>query len=123
MIAEYQNYTPEHPALIPSSHKDAQTRLRALLETSDPASASDEDFLNGWWALFWLHPGLHPDDFEVWPDEYQTCVPWAAEAFRRFSVGQITDSQCYPAEASHRRIWIESSRCSENQTGPSPHRT
>ena len=115
MIAEYQNYTQENPALIPSSDTEAQTRLRRLLETSDPAFAGDEHFLNGWWALFWLHPGLHPDDFEVWPDEFQLYVPWAKEAFRRFSTGRITDSQCYPAEASHHRIWLERIGYSENR--------
>jgi len=108
MITEYQNYTPENPALIPSSHAEAQTRLGRLLEIADPSTASDEPFLEGWWALFWLHPGLHPDDFEVWPDEFSPCAPWAEEAFRRYSAGRITDSQCYPSEASHRRIWLES---------------
>jgi len=107
MIAEYQNYTPEHPELIPASHGEANERVTRLLDITDLESAPPKCFLEGWWTLFWLHPGLHPDDFEVWPDELQSFAPWAVEAFRRVSLGVMTDSECYPAEAAHRRIWLE----------------
>lgn len=107
MIAEYQNYTPENPALIPSSYIDALTRLKNLLMLPDAATADTEQFLNGWWALFWLNPGLHPDDFKVWPDEFQTFRSWAAEAFHRAALDKITDAHCYPSEAAHHRIWLE----------------
>lgn len=120
MNAEYRNYTPENPDLIPSSRDEAQERLSSLLQFADLSSVDPEPFLEGWWSLFWLNPGLHPDDFEVWPDEFQFCVPLAVEAFRRASISEITDSQCYPAEAAHRRVWLERTGNSENHPDTAP---
>jgi len=107
MIAEYQNYTHEHPDLIPASLAEANERITRLLGITDLAFASPKCFLEGWWSLFWVHPGLHPDDFAVWDDEFHSYVPWAVEAFRRVSLGAMTESLCYPAEAAHRRIFLE----------------
>ena len=101
---EYENYTPTHPDLIPADEADASLRIDAAVLHA-LQECSKEMFLRGWWALCWLNPGLHPDDYEEWVD-----AGWkrfAAEAFRRFEAGEIDDTELYTAEASHNRIWKE----------------
>lgn len=105
--AEYDDYTPEFPDLIPSGEAEAESRLQALVAVDPVSGASAETFLEGWWALAWLNPGLHPDDMEDWDGEFALYRPIAEEAYARAERGEISDSQLYPAEASHNRIWIE----------------
>ena len=102
--SEYENYTPTHPDLIPADEVEACLRVNAAVLHCLP-ECSRETFLRAWWALCWLNPGLHPDDYEEWED-----AGWkklAAEAYRRFAAGEIDDSELYPAEASHNRVWKE----------------
>ena len=51
----------DHPEFIPADHADAYQRIGAAV-VEDLRETSDTTFLQAWWALCWLHPGLHPDD-------------------------------------------------------------
>lgn len=100
--SEYESYTPTHPDLIPADEADARLRIDAAV-LHGLQDCPKGTFLRAWWALCWLNPGLHPDDHEEWED-----AGWrhfAAEAFRRSEAGEIDDTELYPAEASHNRVW------------------
>ena len=105
--SEYDDYTPQFPELIPSGEAVAQTRLNTLSGVIPVVDADTKTFLEGWWALAWLFPGLHPDDAEDWDGEFSIYRPLADEAFARAERGEISDSQLYPTEAAHNRIWVE----------------
>jgi len=97
-----QKPVQDHPELIPADHADAYRRIgfaivEGLRETSDTR------FLQAWWALCWLRPGLHPDDHEEWP--HASWRAFAAEAFRRAAAGSLRDHELYPAEATRNRLW------------------
>jgi hypothetical protein len=100
---EYDDYRPEHPHLIPTGEEDA-TSLILAAQTTGLTRCSRDQFLGGWWALCWLNPGLHPDDCDDWTPDLKA---FADEAFRRHELGEISDSELYPVEASHNRIWVE----------------
>jgi len=80
-----------------------------------------EELLLSWWSFFWLHPELHPDDAEVWPEEVADALPLAAEACRRYEAGEIQDGEYYPTEAVRDRI----ERARENRSWrlPQPQQT
>ncbi|MCB1064703.1 MAG: hypothetical protein KDN20_17515 [Verrucomicrobiae bacterium] len=103
------DYQPTYPRLIPSDEAEARQRFDRINDHDrDTLRLLDtETFLGGWWALFWLCPGLHPDDIEDWPEKFDGWRPLIDEAFRRLDAGEITDGQCYPAEAVHGRLWRE----------------
>jgi len=107
--SEYDDYVPRHPHLLPADQVEAETRLAKIenLGGERLAALDGDTFLRAWWALHWLHPGLHPDDTEEWQDEAVAWKPLAAEAFRRLETGEIGDSQYYAAEAVHNRVWHE----------------
>ncbi|MBX3743218.1 MAG: hypothetical protein KF712_19695 [Akkermansiaceae bacterium] len=90
--------------LIPNSREEAHLRLEVAM-TLGINDASTEVFLGAWWALCWLNPGLHPDDYENW--EFQVWREIAVEAFKRAENGGIRDRMLYPAEAVHHRLSIE----------------
>ena len=115
---EYDGYTPEHPELIPTNEQDARDKLKTLTESVDLALVDHTSFVIGWWALFWLFPGLHPDGWEDWDSEFHIYAPLANEAFRRCDAGKITDDQLYPAEATHNRIWREQQAIAKGQGSP-----
>ena len=95
--------------LIPTSSEDAHSRLGAAV-TLGIKEASTEVFLKAWWALCWLNPGSHPDDYECWDSSIWREI--AEEAFSRADKGEISDRELYPAEATHDRISIEREKCS-----------
>ena len=105
---EYDDYTPEHPELIPGNEQDAGLRLKTLTDIphSDLSRVERQTFLQGWWALFWLYPGLHPDDHSAWDEEFHPYQPLAHEAFRRADAGELDDGQLYPTDAAHNRLWL-----------------
>jgi len=102
--SEYENHTPTHPELIPADEEEAHLRLDAAV-LQRLQECPKETFLRAWWALCWLNPGLHPDDCGEWEDA--GWKQFATEAFRRFEAGEIDDTELYPAEASHNRVWKE----------------
>ena len=94
----------DHPELIPTDHADAYRRIGvAVVEGLQETSTTT--FLEAWWALCWLHPGLHPDDYEQWPRT--NWREFAEEAFRRAGTGAIRSDEHYPAEATWNRLWRE----------------
>jgi len=107
--SEYDDYEPRYPHLLPSAQVEARKRLAEIecLDGERLATLDDDTFLRGWWALHWLHPGLHPDDVEQWQNAAVRWKPLVAEAARRLETGEFTDSQYYAAEAVHNRVWIE----------------
>jgi hypothetical protein len=92
----------DHPELIPHDHADAYQRIGAAV-VEGLQETSDTTFLKAWWALCWLHPGLHPDDHEDWP--LPSWREFAAEAFRRAQAGSLRDHELYPAEVTRNRLW------------------
>ncbi len=87
--------------LIPTNPIEAGERLARLSgPTCRVSEVPNDEFLRGWNALFYLHPGLHPDGFDDpesgWPEELLFI---AGEAWRRFDVGEIGDSDIYCADA------------------------
>jgi hypothetical protein len=66
---------------------------------------SKTDFIRAWCSLAYLYPGLHPDGFEHpdsgWP---RALKRFAAEAWRRVDIGEITDNELYCYQACKARI-------------------
>jgi hypothetical protein len=91
----------EHPEFIPADHADAYRRIGVAV-VEGLRETSTTTFLEAWWALCWLHPGLHPDDYEEWPRA--SWREFAVEAFRRAETGAIRDGELYPAEATRNRL-------------------
>jgi len=92
----------EHPELIPANHADAYQRIGVAV-VEGIRETSDTRFLQAWWALCWLHPALHPDDYEEWPRA--SWREFAVEAFRRAETSSLRDHELYPAEATRNRLW------------------
>lgn len=65
-----------------------------------------EDFLARWCALAYLEPGLHPDGYEHdgsgWPENLK---PYAAEAWRRCGLGELSASELYCSDATWAGIY------------------
>ena len=61
-----------------------------------------------WCSLSFLYPGLHPDGFgsrgSGWPKHFK---PFAAEAWRRFEIGELSDNELYCYQASKARTSLE----------------
>jgi hypothetical protein len=80
---------------VPASIIDAEAQFTAgcAATLSDLPKA---DFVARWSALTYLEPGLHPDGYEHddsgWPENLK---PYAAEAWRRRSIGELGDNEMY----------------------------
>ena len=104
MVNKAEESTSGDAWLIPRDEADARTRLAALTSV-EMSSAGRARFLQGWHALFWLFPGLHPDGFdEDWEGEFEAYRPLAAEAFKRAEAGELNDDELYPSEAAQARL-------------------
>jgi len=66
------------------------------------------DFLRAWCSIVYLFPGLHPNEFfdaeSRWP---QSLKQFAAEAWRRFEAGELTDNELYCYQPATIRIQRE----------------
>lgn len=122
--------------LIPSSERDAARMLEAII-TKTPKeirALSGKEFCRAWNSVFFLYPGLHPDDDhgkevekEI-PDNYLTAefdsrvftphyarsgwplhlVPLHMEALRRVRRNELKDEEFYPSRAQAAGIqWRE----------------
>jgi len=84
---------------IPNNLRSAGREMRLALK-KPLNQISHESFLRAWSSVAYLFPGLHPDGFEGadsgWPRGLQR---FAAEAWRRFEVGEITEAELYPSGA------------------------
>jgi DNA (cytosine-5)-methyltransferase 1 len=114
--------------VIPTSHAEAATRLQEIagLDRRQLRACEKDTFLRGWFALFYLFPGLHPDNAldhgdpdSVWSPD-QLPLPGLAdfatrrfarsgwpvalellgrEAWRRYEGGQLKGDEFYCSEA------------------------
>ena len=92
---------------IPSSCRAAEKHLGFALKKG-LRSLTKSEFVRGWCSLSFLYPGLHADGYASrgsgWPKNFK---PFAAEAWRRFGAGELTDNELYCYQASHARIAAE----------------
>jgi hypothetical protein len=84
---------------VPNSLRRAGREVRLSLARS-LENLPREQFVRTWSAIAYLFPGLHPDGFEDaasgWP---RALKRFAAEAWRRAGVGELTDEELYPSDA------------------------
>lgn len=92
---------------IPPSCRAAEKHLGFAFKRGLHAMTKKE-FVRGWCSLSFLYPGLHPDGFASrgsgWPKHFK---PFAAEAWRRFEAGELTDNELYCYQACKARIGME----------------
>jgi hypothetical protein len=92
---------------IPPSRRAAEKHLGFSFKKGFP-TLTKEEFVRGWCSLSFLYSGLHPDGFAShgsgWPNHFK---PFAAEAWRRFDAGDLTDNELYCYQACKARISIE----------------
>lgn len=94
---------------IPESLTEAVTILLELLRQRKFLPEVDpQTFLRGWSSLFFIAPGLHPD--ECGHDEGGWPVGWRClgeEAFRRAAAGELSDEELYPSQAQHAALGFD----------------
>lgn len=92
---------------IPPSCRAAEKHLSLVFKKGLQA-VSKKEFVRGWCSLSFLYPGLHPDGFASrgsgWPKHFK---PFAAEAWRRFEIGELKDNELYCYQATKARIVME----------------
>lgn len=92
---------------IPPSCQTAEKHLGLVFKKGLQA-VTKKEFVRGWCSLSFLYPGLHPDGFASrgsgWPKHFK---PVAAEAWRRFESGELTDNELYCYQAAKARIGSE----------------
>lgn len=103
-------------SLIPSSPRNAVTRIRKVFEK--PAGSLERiEFLKAWFAVAYIFPGLHPDDYDSpgsgWPKILQ---PLADEAWQRAERGEIHDDELYPSDAQWAGTFDRLNAVSERET-------
>ena len=118
MQLQQSEYIPEHPELIPRNEKEARASLETAVGSPELSELDEDHFLRGWWALFWLHPGLHPDGWEEWDEEFHQYWPLAVEAFRRSKAGLMPDDLLYATDATHDRLKREQDAIAEGRGTP-----
>jgi hypothetical protein len=95
---------------VPDSLQTAGDQVRLALSRSLEQLAK-QDFLRAWCSVYYLFPGLHPKAlFEAnneWPG---TVKRFAAEAWRRFEAGELTDNELYCYQPAITRIARECAR-------------
>jgi len=80
---------------VPESLRSAGDYVRLAL-TNSLDQLSKPEFLRAWCSVFYLFPGLHPNAFfEVDNDWPETVKRFAAEAWRRFEAGELTENELY----------------------------
>ena len=119
---------PTSTEWIPKSQAEAVARLQDIagIDRRQLRACENEVFLRGWFALFYLFPGLHPDNAldhgdltSIWSPA-DTALPglehfsaryfdrsgWPValellgrEAWRRYESGELSDEEFYCAEA------------------------
>ncbi|MCU0795615.1 MAG: hypothetical protein MUF31_06725 [Akkermansiaceae bacterium] len=93
-------------SLVPDSTEDAAERLSSVKLQECVCDLSLAEFLRAWFAVAYLFPGLHPDDFDMpdgnWPSDLQTL---ALEAWSRSAKGAMPDVFLYPADSQWAGIY------------------
>lgn len=89
---------------IPSSLRSAGRQLRLAFAGSIELLPKPA-FVRAWCAIAYLYPGLHPDGYESadsgWPLVLRR---FAAEAWRRAAIGELSDNELYCYQACKARI-------------------
>ena len=89
---------------VPPSCRTAEKHL-AFAFKREFRTLTKKEFLRGWSSLLYLYPGLHPDGFASrgsgWPRQFK---PFAAEAWRRLSAGELDDNELYSYQSAKRRL-------------------
>jgi hypothetical protein len=89
---------------IPPSGRTAEKHLSTAFKRKLQTLTKIE-FIRAWCSLAYLYPGLHPDGYSNrgsgWPKAFK---PLAAEAWRRFQAGALTDNQLYCYQACKARL-------------------
>lgn len=80
---------------VPESVEDAREVVSAATRRMLTALPHDQ-FVSAWNAVAYLHPELHPDGVEEFPDRLK---PFAHEAWRRFEQGELCDGELYPSDS------------------------
>jgi hypothetical protein len=92
---------------VPPSVRTAERHL-CIASTHSLKTLSKSEFLRAWCSLIFLYPGLHPDGYNCrgsgWPKALKA---FAAEAWRRFQSGEITDNELYCYQACKARVLKE----------------
>src|SRR2546422_11005352 len=92
---------------LPPSWRTAERHLGVAFKKG-LRTLTNKEFIRGWCSLSFLYPGLHPDGFgsrgSGWPKHFK---PFAAEAWRRFESGELTDNELYCYQACKARISLE----------------
>jgi hypothetical protein len=85
---------------VPASVNEAEAHLAAGCNAT-LSNLTIYDFITQWCALAYLEPGLHPDGYELedsgWPENLK---PYAAEAWRRHELGELSSSEFYCSYAT-----------------------
>lgn len=94
---------PQSQSAIPTCYPSACRRFQEALRHREKLHLlSRKTFLQGWYSLFYIAPGLHPNEWDNpeggWPAGWKS---FASEAFRRASLGELSDEELYPCEAQH----------------------
>lgn len=88
--------------------------LKDRIALNDFKILPKNEFLKVWRTVFWLYPGLHPDEASNpdggWPEEL---TPFATEALQRYEKGMLSDREYYCYKASKQRIMLERAQCSK----------
>lgn len=119
------------PITMPSDHADALQQITSIasLTSAQLRKLDAEALLEGWHALLYLFPSLHPDNavdhgeeeetFEIpvigsmcrryvrsgWPVILE---PFGYEAWRRYEAGQISEEQFYCVDAQRAGLTLNS---------------
>jgi hypothetical protein len=101
---------------IPSSLRAAGRQLRRAEDISSLDQLRKREFLRAWCSILYLFPGLHPDTYfdpnNRWPKKLKS---FAAEAWRRFQTGELTDNEFYCYQAATTRIQRECARLRQSK--------
>lgn len=87
-------------SLIPRSVEEAEQILADAVGL-DLIALANEEFSRFWFALSFLHPELHPDDVDEWPEDLK---PFGEEVWRRVADKLYPDDHLYPSAASRSGI-------------------
>jgi hypothetical protein len=75
--------------------------LLASAFASNPSEMSNANLLKAWCAVVYLHPEIHPDDFDEsnndWPEDVKII---AGEVWRRYDKNEVDDEDVYQSDVA-----------------------
>jgi hypothetical protein len=92
---------------VPPSCRTAERHLGTAFKR-ELRTLRKAEFVRAWCSLSYLYPGLHPEGYgsrgSGWPNAFK---PLAAEAWRRFELGELTENELYCYQACKARVLRE----------------